>query len=358
MPISCSESVLTGQDGSVWFTPAGTSHCLLDLTDFPLDSSFMKVPVTHDFKPGDPVIFRPEGGVLDSALTANAIYFIGLTQEKQVQVLASLGGAPVLFNADGGAPASNRGAVLTFGARVNGAGYANGTYANVALSGGSGTGAIADITVSGGGVTACVLDTDPAAGGIKYAVGDVLSAPNSLLGGTGNGFQITVATITPLPTDTPGGHVRVQYAEYAAVAQVASYTLNLTRDQLETTSLPAGVGKGQGKYAAFRTRQAGFADGTGSMVARFTRDQRSLASRLLANSMLRSQDGARVKLYIDTISDGSISNPLPDDVVSSYFEGAISIEGMDLNVTPDGVSEATLNFSLSAAPTRILTVDL
>jgi len=358
MPVSCTQSVLTGQDGSVWFKPAGTSHCLLDLTDFPLGSSFVKVPVTHDKKPGDPVTFMPEGGVLDSELTAGTTYYIGLTQPTQVQILASLGGTPVSFNADGGAPASNRGAVLTFGARVNGSGYVNGTYANVPLTGGNGTGAIADITVSGGGVTACVLDTAPGAGGVKYAVGDVLTAPNSLLGGTGAGFQITVATITPLPTDSPGGHIRISYAEFAAVAQVSSFTINMTREQLDTTSLPAGIGQGQGKYAAFRTRQAGYADGTGSMTVRFSRDQTSLSSRLLANSMLRSQDGARVKLYIDTISDGNIINPMPDDVASSYIEAPISIEGFDANVTPDDPSEATLNFSFAGTPTRILNVDL
>ena len=264
MPVSCSESVLTGQDGSVWFTPAGTSHCLLDHSDFPAGVSAVAVPVTHDFKPGDPVVFRPKGGVLDSALTANTTYFIGLTQEKQVQILASLGGAPVLFAGDGGS-------------------------------------------------------------------GSV---------------------------DTPGGHIQIEYASYGAVAQVAGFRLNLLRRQLSTTSLPEGVSRNQGKYASFQTRQAGYADGTGSMTVRFARDQKSLASRLLANSMLRSQNGARVRLYIDTISNGNIYDPAPDNEESSYFDGAISIEGMDLTCSPDEITEAVLNFSLPATPARVLTVDL
>lgn len=264
MPVSCSKSVLTGQDGSVWFTPAGTSHCLLDHSDFPAGQSTVSVPVTHDFKPGDPVVFRPEGGILDSALIAGSTYFIGLTQEKEVQILASLGGVPVLFAGDGGSGA----------------------------------------------------------------------------------------------VDTPGGHIRIEYASYGAVAQVAGFRLNMSRRQLGTTSLPKGVSGNQGKYAAFQTRQAGFADGTGSMTVRFSRDQKSLANRLLANSMLRSQSGARVRLYVDTVSNGALYDPVPDNEESSYFDGAISIEGMDLTCSPDEITEAVLNFSLSAAPSRVLTIDL
>ena len=35
MPVACGNTVLTGDSGSVSFTPAGTYVCLLDFTDFP-----------------------------------------------------------------------------------------------------------------------------------------------------------------------------------------------------------------------------------------------------------------------------------------------------------------------------------
>jgi len=81
------------------------------------------------------------------------------------------------------------GAVATFGTRVNGSGYTNGTYTNVALSGGSGYGATANITVTGGAVTAATL----VRGGQWYIVGDSLSCD---LIGAGTAFALPVATIT------------------------------------------------------------------------------------------------------------------------------------------------------------------
>jgi hypothetical protein len=80
------------------------------------------------------------------------------------------------------------GAVATFGTRVNGSGYTNGTYTNVALSGGTGYGATATLTVSGGAVTASSL----VRGGQWYTAGDVLSCE---LIGAGTLFALPVATV-------------------------------------------------------------------------------------------------------------------------------------------------------------------
>ncbi len=56
MPISCNSSALTGQEGSIYFQPAGTMFCLLDYTDFPAGTS-ITVPTTNDYVVGDPVTF-------------------------------------------------------------------------------------------------------------------------------------------------------------------------------------------------------------------------------------------------------------------------------------------------------------
>ncbi len=65
-----------------------------------------------------------------------------------------------------------------------GAGYVDGSYTNVALTGGTGTGKTANIVVSGGQVVSLIIS----AYGTGYTTGDSLSAAASSLGGSGSGF--------------------------------------------------------------------------------------------------------------------------------------------------------------------------
>jgi len=81
--------------------------------------------------------------------------------------------------------------ITNFGAITGGSVYTNGTYRNVALTGGKGSTATANIVVSGGAVTSVALTQ----GGTGYVVGDVLSATAASIGGTGSGFSIPVTVI-------------------------------------------------------------------------------------------------------------------------------------------------------------------
>jgi hypothetical protein len=74
---------------------------------------------------------------------------------------------------------------------VGGSSYTNGTYYNVPLTGGSGSGATATIKVAGTAVTSVVI----VSGGCQYVVGDVLTAANTYLGGSGSGFSTTIASV-------------------------------------------------------------------------------------------------------------------------------------------------------------------
>lgn len=87
--------------------------------------------------------------------------------------------------------------VLTLGAITAGSGYTNdGTYSNVALTGGSGSGAKGTIVVSGNKVTAVTITTP----GTGYAAGDNLSAAAADIGTSGSGFAVKVATVDDTPT--------------------------------------------------------------------------------------------------------------------------------------------------------------
>jgi hypothetical protein len=124
------------------------------------------------------------------SLPLNAQRLVNFFTEKEPQGAKS---QTPLFGAPGMSAFANTstilGAIAGTGAPfAGGSGYATNTFQNVPLTGGSGSGATANITISGGAVTTCTL----AQPGTAYKVGDVLSASNSFLGGTGSGFSITV----------------------------------------------------------------------------------------------------------------------------------------------------------------------
>jgi hypothetical protein len=86
--------------------------------------------------------------------------------------------------------------------RVGGSGYVNNGYLGVSLSGGTGHYCNVGATVSGNAVTA-VSNAMPCVG---YSVGDVLTANNSFLGGSGSGFTWTVTSLsTPQGSFTDSG---------------------------------------------------------------------------------------------------------------------------------------------------------
>jgi hypothetical protein len=81
--------------------------------------------------------------------------------------------------------------VATLSTVTGGSAYTNGTYLNVALTGGAGSGAVANIVVSGNAVTSVTLTQ----GGSGYVVGNALSAAAANIGGTGTGFSVPVLTV-------------------------------------------------------------------------------------------------------------------------------------------------------------------
>jgi len=82
--------------------------------------------------------------------------------------------------------------VVSLGAIIGGSGYADGTYDNVRLTGGTGGGAVANIVVREGVVSAVTVVYP----GGSYAVGNVLSCKSAAIGGRGSGFSGTVGSVS------------------------------------------------------------------------------------------------------------------------------------------------------------------
>jgi hypothetical protein len=88
-------------------------------------------------------------------------------------------------------PTIVQGQISTLGTLTAGAGYTNGVYQNIPLTGGSGANATADIVVLGGVVTSVTLKF----GGNFYVVGDVLSC-SSIGNSNASGFSIPVTAVS------------------------------------------------------------------------------------------------------------------------------------------------------------------
>ena len=161
-----------------------------------------------------------------------------------------------------------------------------------------------------------------------------------------NGDGGTGTANNPLPA-----HINLSLADFMVVCQVRSVSLDLSREELDTTALSCTTGASTSCDAPFRTTQSGYTTGSGTMEVMFTSDQASLANRLLASSLRKEQSGAEVKIYIDTVQGASG----PDDAQSMFISGPITLLGFSLNVTPGEVTTATVNFTFSGQPTIDLT---
>lgn len=100
-----------------------------------------------------------------------------------------------------------------------GANYNDGTYTGTALTGGSGTGAAAEIVVAGNVVTT----VRPSAQGTGYLVGNVLSAPSSVIGSSGAGFTYTLTAIGNDATTNTGSSLSPFSTLTRAITEAAKY---------------------------------------------------------------------------------------------------------------------------------------
>lgn len=105
---------------------------------------------------------------------------------------------------------------------AGGTGYVDGTYAKVALTGGSGSGAFANQIIVVGGIVTTVNLGGAAPEywkypGTGYAVNDIVSASNADLGGSGSGFQLTVSALTKATPTAANTLIRTDKVQFANI---------------------------------------------------------------------------------------------------------------------------------------------
>ena len=209
---------------------------------------------------------------------------------------------------------------------------------------------------------------------LNFKVGDpvLFSIVNTQTGGAGSGtlpapisavttyyvLSYTAATGALTVSTTAGGTIlaitddgtlaapnefRVTYAAFAAVSQVRDWSFEITRAEIDVTT----IGQTPGQYVPFRNFIAGFADGSGTATVYMTNEDAALSNRMIEDVLQRQQTGAAFKLYTDQVfSGGALSEALSRSIA---FEAVLT--SASLNINPDDAQSVTVNFRPSATPT-------
>jgi len=209
---------------------------------------------------------------------------------------------------------------------------------------------------------------------LNFKVGDpvVFSVVNTETGGTGTGtlpagitaattyyvISYTASTGVMQVSATAGGSsititddgtavspnaFQVAYASYAAVGDVRDWSFEMTREEIDVTT----IGQDLGQYAPFRRYITGFADGSGTCTVYTTDDDTNLSNRMIQDVIQRQQAGASFKLYIDrVVSGGSV-----DATLSRSVEFEAVLTSASLTVNPDDAQIVEIAFRPAGAPT-------
>ena len=371
---TCDNTVLTGQEGLIQFKPLGTTNCVDDYC--PFMGTRIYLPCAADYDVDDCIEIErvkiPSGeGISDdggaTVIETGDTYYVvndgkGVAGDVDacgndmegvpyIEVSMVQGGSAISWDTSlAGEPLTS--GVLTGELTVStaGTGYNGGQAGalqnvdliNQAYVGRSGDSARADVVFGAGGVVESVTITS---GGTGYSAGDMVYLALDNGGGTVAVMQVPGTGVTDVRGNSAEGSYTFRLCDFQTVCGVRSFSIDLSRDELDVTTLPCSVSEACGKeLASFRKTQAGFATATGSLEVYFTCDNESIQNKILQGSLQRTQGGASVRLYVCTKTDaqGEI------DVDSSLFiEADIQLLGMSFSVNPDDPTTATINFGVT-----------
>jgi hypothetical protein len=132
--------------------------------------------------------------------------------------------------------------------------------------------------------------------------------------------------ITDDGTAVSPNEFQVAYAEYAAVGQVQSWSFEISRAEIDVTT----IGQTVGQYAPFRAYIPGFTDGSGTATVYVTNEDAALSNRMVEDVLQRQQVGCGFKLYTDKQGTEALSRSIAMDAV---------LLSASLNINPDDAQQ-------------------
>ena len=148
----------------------------------------------------------------------------------------------------------------------------------------------------------------------------------------------SAVNLTDVGTAAAPNKFEVYYNDYASVGQVQNWSFEVTRSEIDVTT----IGQSVGQYAPFKTYISGFADGTGSASVYVTDEDSTLANRLIEDVIQRQQDGAAFKLYQDKQGTEALSRSIAMDA---------ALLSASWNINPDDAQMVEIAFRPTGAPT-------
>jgi hypothetical protein len=103
--------------------------------------------------------------------------------------------------------------------------------------------------------------------------------------------------ITDDGTAAAPNEFQVAYAEFAVVGQVRDWSFEISRAEIDVTT----IGQTPGQYVPFRSYISGFGDGSGTATVYMTNEDAALSNRMVEDVLQRQQNGAAFKLYTDRV---------------------------------------------------------
>ena len=154
----------------------------------------------------------------------------------------------------------------------------------------------------------------------------------------------SVITITTQGTAAGANRFQIAYADFAVVGQVRSWTFNITRAEIDVTT----IGQTPGQYVPFRNYISGFGDGNGSATLYMTDDDYALSNRMTEDVLQRQQVGCGMKLYSNRIIS---SGTTPDDTKSRSIALDAILTSASMGADPDNAQTIEIAFRPASTPT-------